>query len=181
MSQHVAQMSGLKDRAEEFHKLSTLDPLTGLYNRRLAEKRLAGEVSRSRRHGHPLSVLMFDLDGFKEVNDHFGHAAGDLILKTFADKLNTVIRVSDLAVRLGGDEFMVLLPECQPQQVQSLLDRLGSIRLDFQGHEIPVKYSAGCAGYLPGESAEQLVERADQALYENKRARKSAEAVVVGS
>lgn len=180
MSEHVAQMSGLKSRAEEFHKLSTLDPLTGLHNRRLAEKRLAGEVSRSQRHGRPLSVLMFDLDGFKEVNDRFGHAAGDLILRTFADKLNTVIRVSDLAVRLGGDEFMVLLPECQPQQVQSLLDRLGSIQLDFQGHAIPVKYSAGCAGYQAGETAQKLVERADLALYENKRARKSLQAVPVG-
>jgi diguanylate cyclase (GGDEF)-like protein len=179
MSSHVAQMAGLKIRAEEFHKLSTLDPLTGLYNRRLAEKRLAGEVSRSQRHGHPLTVLMFDLDGFKEINDRFGHAAGDLLLRTFAEKLNAVIRVSDLAVRLGGDEFMVLLPECLPQQVQSLLDRLGSIQLDFQGHPIPVNYSAGCAGYQSGESAQQLVERADQALYQNKRARKTSQAVPV--
>lgn len=180
MSSHVSQMAGLKIRAEEFHKLSTLDPLTGLYNRRLAEKRLAGEVSRSQRHGHPLTVLMFDLDGFKEVNDRFGHAAGDMILRAFADKLNTVIRVSDLAVRLGGDEFMVLLPECLPSQVQSLLARLGSIQLDFQGHAIPVNYSAGFAGYQAGESAQKLVERADQALYANKRARKTAQEVPLG-
>lgn len=172
MSTHVGMMTRLKVRAEEFHKLATLDPLTGLHNRRLAEQRLAGEVSRSQRHGHPLTVMMFDLDGFKQINDRYGHAAGDLLLRTFADRLNKAIRVSDVAVRMGGDEFMVLLPECRPEQIQSVLDRLSSIAVGFQGKEIPITYSAGWTGYQTGETAEQMLERADQALYANKRAKK---------
>jgi diguanylate cyclase (GGDEF)-like protein len=174
MAQHVEQMTSLKVRAEEFHKLATLDPLTGLYNRRLAEQRLTGEVSRSQRYGHPLTVLVIDLNGFKQINDRYGHAAGDLVLKLFAERLNRAIRASDLAVRMGGDEFMVLLPECQPEQVQTLLLRLNPMAVEFRGETIPVTYAAGWAGYRPGETAEQILERADQALYADKRAKKPA-------
>jgi diguanylate cyclase (GGDEF)-like protein len=173
MAEHVEIMTRLKVRAEEFHKLATLDPLTGLYNRRLAEQRLEGEVSRSQRYGHPLTILAFDLNGFKQINDRYGHAAGDLVLREFAQRLNSAIRVSDLAVRMGGDEFLVLLPECMPQQVQSLLERLRGIEVDCRGQRIPVTYSAGWAGYEPGETAEQMLERADQALYADKRAKKT--------
>jgi diguanylate cyclase (GGDEF)-like protein len=174
MSQHIELMTRLKLRAEEFHKLATLDSLTGLYNRRLAEQRLTGEVSRSQRYGHPLTVMMFDLNGFKQINDRYGHAAGDLVLRSFAEQLSKAIRASDLAVRMGGDEFMVLLPECQPDQVQSLLERLSTLEVEFHEATIPVTYSAGWAGYRPGETAEEMLERADQALYANKRASKSA-------
>jgi diguanylate cyclase (GGDEF)-like protein len=174
MSQHIELMTRLKLRAEEFHKLATLDSLTGLYNRRLAEQRLTGEVSRSQRYGHPLTVMMFDLNGFKQINDRYGHAAGDLVLRSFAEQLSKAIRASDLAVRMGGDEFMVLLPECQPDQVRSLLDRLSTIEVEFREARIPVTYSAGWAGYRPGETAEEILERADQDLYANKRASKSA-------
>jgi diguanylate cyclase (GGDEF)-like protein len=177
MAEHVEQMSNLKVRAEEFHKLATLDPLTGLYNRRLAEKRLLGEVSRSQRYGHPLTVLVIDLNGFKQINDRYGHAAGDLVLRLFAERLNSAIRTSDLAVRMGGDEFMVLLPECQPEQVQSLLERLRSITVEFHGETIPITYAAGWAGYQPGETAEQILERADQALYADKRTRRPAHSI----
>src|SRR6266849_4441655 len=130
MADHVEQMTRLKVRAEEFHKLATLDPLTGLYNRRLAEQRLAGEVSRSQRYGHPLTILAFDLNGFKQINDRYGHAVGDLVLREFAERLTRAIRASDLAVRMGGDEFLVLLPECLPQQVRSLLERLRNIEVE---------------------------------------------------
>jgi diguanylate cyclase (GGDEF)-like protein len=179
MAEHVEQMSNLKIRAEEFHKLATLDPLTGLYNRRLAERRLKGEVSRSQRYGHPLTVLVIDLNGFKQINDRYGHAAGDLVLRLFAERLNSAIRASDLAVRMGGDEFMVMLPECQPEQVQVLLERLRSITVEFHGETIPVTYAAGWVGYQPGETAEQMLERADQALYADKRAKKPPHSIPV--
>lgn len=174
MAEHVEMMALLKVRAEEFHKLATLDPLTGLYNRRLAEQRLAGEVSRSQRYGHPLTVLLLDLNDFKQINDRYGHAAGDAVLRTFAERLNNVIRASDLAVRMGGDEFMVILPECLAQQVQTLLDRLSRLEVDQQGEKIAVTFSAGWAGYRQGETPEQMLERADQALYADKRGQKSA-------
>ena len=92
-------------RTQEVYQLAVLDPLTGLYNRRSLEQRLAQEMSRSTRNGHPLTVLALDLDGLKQVNDRFGHPAGDELIKSFAERLNKVIRGSDLAVRLGGDEF----------------------------------------------------------------------------
>src|SRR5438046_8978906 len=99
-------------QAEEFQEKAIRDTLTGLYNRRLAEERLMVEVTRSKRYGHPLSVLALDLNDFKLINDGYGHAAGDLVLKRFADRLKQAIRVPDLAARIGGDEFLVLLPEC---------------------------------------------------------------------
>jgi diguanylate cyclase (GGDEF)-like protein len=151
-----------------------LDPLTGLYNRRLAEQRLAAEVSRSERKGHPLTVMTMDLNNFKHINDTYGHAAGDQVLRKFALHLNKVIRGSDLAVRLGGDEFLVLLPECSLEQVQTILGRLGSIEVEWQGQQIPVTFSAGWKQYSLGDRADQLLELADQALYERKRAGKEA-------
>lgn len=171
MAENLEKMASLQVRAEESYKLATLDPLTGLYNRRLAQQRVAGEVSRSQRYGHPLTVLMVDLNGFKQINDRYGHSAGDHVLRVFAERLSQVIRASDLAVRMGGDEFMVVLPECQPQQVQGLLDRLGPVECDFEGKKVCVTFAAGWAGYQRDETPEQIIERADQALYAQKRAR----------
>ncbi|HEV2314248.1 MAG TPA: GGDEF domain-containing protein [Candidatus Acidoferrales bacterium] len=166
---HLELLSRLKIRAEEFHRLATRDPLTGLSNRRLGEERLTGEVSRSERYGHPLSVLMLDLNRFKAINDQYGHAAGDATLQAFADRLNKVIRTSDLAVRLGGDEFLVILPECPAERIPSLLARLGSLDVEYQEKKIGVTSAAGWAGYENGETPEQLIERADKALYAKKR------------
>lgn len=133
----------LKVRAEEFHRLATHDPLTGLSNRRLGEERLAGEVSRSQRCGHPLSVLMKDLNHSKEINDRFGHATGDLVLRAFAERLVKAIRPSDLGVRLGGDEFLVILPECPPGKIPSLLS---SLEVQYEGKKIEVTSAAGWTG-----------------------------------
>jgi len=172
LSEQLDAMTRLRARAEEFHKQATIDSLTGLYNRRFAEQRLAAEADRSRRYGHPLTVLAIDLNDFKQINDRYGHPAGDLVLKEFAERLNSAIRVSDLAVRMGGDEFLVLLPECPPEQVRTLLARLNGLEADYQGQRIPVRFSAGWVGYQRGETPEQLLSRADQTLYADKRARK---------
>ena len=172
LAEQIDAIAHLELRAQEFHNLSLLDPLTGLYNRRFAEQRLSEEVARSRRHGNPLTVLALDLNDFKQINDRYGHPAGDLVLKAFAERLRKVSRGSDLAVRLGGDEFLVLLPECRPDQVRHLLPRLGPLEVDFHGKKIPVTFSAGWAGYQFDERPEQLLERADQALYADKRAAK---------
>jgi diguanylate cyclase (GGDEF)-like protein len=163
----------LQARAEEYHKLATSDALTGLYNRRFGDQRLEAEASRSQRYGRALTVVAIDLNEFKQINDTYGHAAGDRVLREFADRLNAAIRVSDVAVRMGGDEFLVILPECPTERVESMLNRLQSIVVEFGEYKIPVSFSAGWVGYESGETPEQFLERADKTLYADKRARKA--------
>ena len=169
------QLAEKHGHSEILRNLAMVDPLTGLYNRRLAIQRLAAEVARSERRGHPLTVLTLDLNDFKQINDMHGHPAGDQVLQEFAAHLNRVIRGSDLAVRLGGDEFLVLLPECTLEQLELVLERLGSLRVDWQGHQIPVTFSAGWRQYAIGDCPEELLAHADQALYASKRASKKAD------
>src|SRR5208282_2667770 len=117
LSDQIESLAKVESLASEVYKLAALDQLTGLYNRRSGEQRLAQEISRAQRHGRPLTILLMDIDGLKLMNDTHGHAAGDTALKGFADRLQRAIRGSDLAVRLGGDEFMALLPECRAEEV----------------------------------------------------------------
>jgi diguanylate cyclase (GGDEF)-like protein len=158
--------------AKEVYNLAVLDSVTGAYNRRYAEQRLESEIARSQRHGLPLTAILFDLDNFKKVNDRYGHAAGDTLLRAFAENLSRSTRGSDVAARYGGDEFVALLPDCKPDDVQYILKRLNGLRVDVGGGMLPVSYSAGWADYIPGESAEDLLKRADADLYVNKRASK---------
>jgi diguanylate cyclase (GGDEF)-like protein len=172
-SQQLDAMALLNVRAEELHRLATTDPLTGLANRRTADQRLAAEAARSQRYGHPLTVVAFDLNEFKHINDHYGHQAGDLVLREFAQKISSAIRLSDLAVRMGGDEFLLILPECRIEQVPTLLARLRPLEVNFQGTRVPVEFSAGCVSYEQGETRDAFLERADKTLYADKRAGKT--------
>jgi diguanylate cyclase len=174
MSDQVDAMGKIEVRTEEVYKLAALDPLTGLYNRRSGEQRLAGEVLRAQRIGHPLTVLVLDLDGLKSVNDKFGHPAGDELIRSFAQRLNKAIRGSDLAVRFGGDEFLVLLPDCKLEEVPYVLNRLSGHKMDHKGVSVAIVFSAGWCTLRSGETAEELLKRADDALYVNKRASKEA-------
>ena len=153
--------------------LAMIDALTGLYNRRFAEQRLAAEVARSARKGHPLTVVLLDLNEFKLINDSYGHAAGDLVLQEFAAALNRAIRGGDLAVRMGGDEFLLILPECNHAQLQLVLDRIGPLEVAWEGHRFSIKYSVGWKEYVSGDLPESMLAAADQALYANKRAAKN--------
>ncbi len=123
--------------AQEVYNLAVLDSLTGSFNRRYAEQRLESEIARSLRHNLPLTVILFDLDDFKKVNDQHGHAAGDCLLKAFAEKLSKSTRGSDLAARYGGDEFVALLPECKTDDVQYILKRWHGLRVDVGGGMLP--------------------------------------------
>lgn len=155
---------------EEVYKLAVLDPLTGLHNRRSGEQRLSEEIARSTRHVRPLTVILVDLDDLKSCNDKYGHAAGDAMLRTFADRLKRAIRGSDLAVRLGGDEFLVILPECRADEVRHVLGRLSGLDVEVSAKQkIRITFASGWADYHPGESAHELLRRADDALYERKR------------
>ncbi len=153
--------------------LAMIDALTGLYNRRFAEQRLAAEVARSTRKGHPLTVVLLDLDEFKYINDTYGHPAGDLVLQEFAAALNRAIRGGDLAVRMGGDEFLLILPECNRAQLQLVLDRIGPLEVAWEGRKFHIKYSAGWKEFASGDQPEAMLAAADQALYANKRAAKN--------
>jgi diguanylate cyclase (GGDEF)-like protein/predicted Zn finger-like uncharacterized protein len=166
------QLAEKQGHSDLLRNLAMVDPLTGLYNRRFAEQRLAAEVARSERKGHPLTILTLDLNDFKHINDTYGHPVGDLVLQEFAARLNNVIRGGDLAVRLGGDEFLVLLPECTSRQLQLVLGRLGSLEVDWQGQRIPITFSAGWKQYELGERPEDMLARADEVLYDRKRAGK---------
>jgi diguanylate cyclase (GGDEF)-like protein len=170
LSDQVEALGRMEVRTEEVYKLAALDPLTGLNNRRSGEQRLAEEISRAQRHGRPLTILLLDLNGLKNLNDKFGHAAGDELIRQFAARLSRAIRGSDLAVRLGGDEFLVLLPECRPDEVHHVLGRLREVKVDCNGQLIALSCSAGWTDFRPGESTEDLLKRADDALYVNKRA-----------
>jgi diguanylate cyclase (GGDEF)-like protein len=119
-------------------------------------------------------VILFDLDEFKQVNDTYGHAAGDALLKAFADRLSKATRGSDASARYGGDEFLVVLPECKPENVQHVLKRLEGIRVEVEGQTLLLALSAGWAELLSGESGKELLARADTALYSNKKRSKSA-------
>jgi diguanylate cyclase (GGDEF)-like protein len=170
LSGQLDSMNRLVVRAEEFQKQATIDPLTGLYNRRFAKGRLEAEASRSLRYARPLTVVSFDLNKFKEINDRYGHGAGDEALVEFAKRLTAAIRVSDVPVRMGGDEFLAILPECPVDAVQTMLNRLSTISISWEGKTIAVNYSAGWVAYEQGETPEQFLERADRTLYANKRA-----------
>jgi diguanylate cyclase (GGDEF)-like protein len=149
-SKKLDEMRILQIRSEEFQKMALVDPLTDLHNRRAATARLASEASRSQRYGSPLAVVSLDLDKFKAINDTYGHSAGDEVLKAFAGRIQNAIRLSDFAARMGGDEFLVLLPECTTSQVEILLARLRPMEVQYAGQKIPVFFSAGWVGYEAG-------------------------------
>jgi diguanylate cyclase (GGDEF)-like protein len=174
LADQIESLAKVQTLTDEVYKLAALDQLTGLYNRRSGEQRLAEEISRAVRHERPLTILLADLDGLKQINDRLGHAAGDLVLKSFSERLRKAIRGSDLAVRLGGDEFLVLLPECRADEVRHVLNRLDGLEVEYDGAKIPVRFSRGWTDYKPGETAEELLRRGDEALYENKRAGKQS-------
>lgn len=166
----------LTEKQGQFYTLRShamIDPLTGLYNRRFAEQRLAAEVARSERAGHALGVLLLDLSNFKQINDSFTRAAGDHVLQSFAARLTRVIRGSDLAVRLEDDEFLILLPDCTTDQLKRVLGRLSPLEVEWREQKIPVTFTASWKQYELGESPEEFLTRADQALAAAKRTSKS--------
>jgi diguanylate cyclase (GGDEF)-like protein len=155
-----------------WRNLALVDPLTGLYNRRFAERRLKSEMARAERRGYALTLVVFDLNSFKAINDRFGHAAGDAVLKEFGARLSKAVREMDLAARLGGDEFLVLLAECDASKIPTVLARLQSIEAEFEGKRIPVTFSVGWREYQRGQQPEELLDLADKALYSDKQSRK---------
>ncbi|MGC1907597.1 MAG: GGDEF domain-containing protein [Candidatus Acidiferrum sp.] len=175
---HIAAKHRVK--ADKLYDLSILDPLTGLHNRRLGERRLKEEIARAEKTGEPLAVVLFDLDYFKEINDKYGHAAGDAALKEFSRRLKRAVRACDIPVRLGGDEFLVILPECPRDKVDIILERTGAPKIECNGEKIEIRYSTGSAQYQYSDTAEAMLARADQVLYAKKQARPDVRTISSG-
>ncbi|MDT4289665.1 diguanylate cyclase [Methylomonas sp. MO1] len=161
---------------EELHELSIRDPLTGLFNRRFLEEVLDRELLRMSRSGKMLAVAMIDIDHFKTFNDNYGHDAGDEVLKKTAQLMNGFREGSDMVCRFGGEEFVVVTTEIQPdkilQRLEALRAAIESLSLKFGNHQLPqVTVSIGVAIYpVHGGNRLDLLNRADQALYVAKEA-----------
>lgn len=157
---------------EKLILLAASDPLTGLVNRRRFLEMGQAELERSLRYGRPLAVLVMDVDHFKRVNDSFGHATGDLVLRQTAQACLAVLREPDVLGRLGGDEFAALLPETTLEGALALAERLrqavGGLRLDYRGQAVRTSLSIGVAAMKPDDTPHGLIERADAALYKAK-------------
>ncbi len=153
--------------------LATHDPLTNLPNRRGLFEELNELIYRSRRYRYSSAVVYIDLDGFKHVNDHFGHEAGDLLLTTLAANFKHIVRQTDTVARIGGDEFIVLITDIDGEttlitKIEMLL-QAASQPVEFRGHRISVSASIGIAMYPEhGDAAETLLHHADQAMYQAK-------------
>jgi diguanylate cyclase (GGDEF)-like protein len=157
-------------RFREARQLADLDALTGLHNRRFFHETLAREVARAHRYDRALALAVLDLDDFKAVNDRIGHLAGDAVLAEAAERMRDVVRTADIACRVGGDEFAVILPEAGLEQATQLVARIqGTVSGRPVGQAGRLKLSAGVAELRSEDDASSLFERADEALYRAKQ------------
>lgn len=170
----------VKDRESAYTKLQhsemhirelmLTDPLTGVANRRHLDDRLAMEMSRQVRYSQPLSVILTDIDWFKRVNDTYGHATGDTVLKAFAGHLAHSLRTSDFVARYGGEEFVLLLPNTSPDEAVALAERMREatkhIPLEVSGLNLTASFGVTTA--RPGEGMAEVLSRADEAMYHSK-------------
>jgi len=159
-----------KELSDMLLKQSTEDPLTGIYNRRYLENKLEEYIKLAQRHNRPLSVIMFDIDFFKHINDTFGHDVGDKVLKAIAKVVSENIRNTDIFARYGGEEFVIIAPETTKEDAKILAEKLRSLIRNLHFEEgINVTCSFGVASLEKHDTKETLLKRADDALYEAKK------------
>lgn len=168
-TQIIAQLCAVSLRIDLLKYDAWHDPLTGLYDRRSFDRLLEMAVARSVRYQWPFTLVIIDLDGFKELNDEQGHQAGDEALRSLGDRFRRILRFGDNCARIGGDEFAVILPETEPEDVPPLLERIAMVN----GDEPAIGFSYGLA-LCPSEAdgLDTLFKLADERLYEAKAHRK---------
>jgi len=169
----------LKEANEEIRILSVTDPLTGCYNRGYLNEHLPQEINRARRYGHPLSLILSDIDHFKKVNDTYGHLVGDHILKEFVKCFMEMIRQNvDWVARYGGEEVLIILPETDVKHAILLAERLRNNLsqrvIEIQGKQISITASFGITGFDPTTpdekiSPEYMINDADKFMYQAKK------------
>ncbi|HEK1692297.1 TPA: diguanylate cyclase [Pseudomonas putida] len=168
---YLTDISDLKGVEEDLRTLSVTDALTGIHNRRYFQERLKAELDRAQRDDQDLSVIMLDIDHFKRINDQYGHAVGDHVLRSLCQRIGQRLRRTDVFCRLGGEEFMVLCPGSDAEQARLLAMELWqgvrNVPVDGVGK---VTASFGVAGWRPGEGADALLLRADAGVYAAKQA-----------
>jgi diguanylate cyclase (GGDEF)-like protein len=162
-------------RLEDAARAADQDMLLPILNRRAFVRELSRSIAFAERYGTPSSLLFFDLNNFKSVNDGYGHAAGDAVLKHFADTIAMQVRDSDVVARLGGDEFGVILAHVSPDQAAKKADSLAhALRTrppQWRGKTLPIGFSYGVYELRAGESADAAMAYADQAMYAQKKSR----------
>ena len=172
------EVSRLKSRLTEVEALADRDPLTPLLNRRAFLRELGRIQTFAQRYGSPASVVYFDLDGFKSVNDRFGHAAGDAALQAVAERLNAQVRDSDIVGRMGGDEFAVILVQADATtamaKAQSLAKAVETTPIQFGDWSAPLHISFGVCEITAEATPEAMIAEADAAMYLRKREGRAA-------
>ena len=175
-SQHAQQqlISQLQRHQLNLERESKTDPLTHLYNRRGMQEIMEREITRCKRYRRPCSLILFDIDFFKLINDRYGHDGGDHCLITLAQALRQQLRTEDAMGRWGGEEFLILLPETTQQQALQVADKLrqsvAQTPLLYRQHQIPVSITAGVVEYDLHSDLDGCIEKADKALYQGKQA-----------
>ncbi|MFO1425885.1 MAG: GGDEF domain-containing protein [Steroidobacteraceae bacterium] len=177
LSKKVAELTrqtrALEADLDKERQRARIDSLTGLANRAAFEERLAEEVSRWQRAPIPFAVLFWDIDHFKAINDNFGHAAGDRVLREVARCFQARLRASDFVARVGGEEFVALLAGTPPQGAMKVADdvrlSVAALRMHFRGTPVPVTVSCGVTELRAGDTTEIVIDRADSALYSAKK------------
>jgi len=169
-------LSALKGALEKEKLLSRKDFLTGAENRMAFYERAETELSRCRRYGTPFTVAYFDCDNFKEANDKLGHHLGDKMLRLIAETIESNIRAIDMVARIGGDEFVILLPEFPGKSVHNFCNRIRELLLaEMQKHECGITFSLGIATFnCPPDSVDELLAKADNLMYAVKKAGKDS-------
>jgi len=161
-------------RARQLADMMTKDSLTGLLQHARVKERLSHELQRSERTGEPLSVVMLDIDHFKKVNDSYGHLIGDQVISSLANLLKQQLRKTDIIGRYGGEEFLLILPDCNQEQAFGLVEQMrqsfASLPFSFDYQNFHCTFSAGISQSKATDETDQLIDQADKALYSSKHA-----------
>jgi len=170
-------ISTMKSSQERYKQLATRDLLTGAYNRNYFNETIVRDIERAKRHDEHLSFIMLDVNGFKLINDTYGHLHGDGVLRACADILRQCVRKSDFLCRYGGDEFVIVTPQRTCKDNKPLFDRIRKTTEQWNGqfamNDYELSFSIGCAVWRKGKDVLEVLHKADSAMYRDKQKRKT--------